>query len=106
MESTKYTLKFTDGEETKLTLNFAALYALSAENHELYEVFNKVATEGTDDIIDYLKVLYIGYRCANGEPMTFENFLIRLPMDIPYCVKLALQLITPPKKAETSETAL
>lgn len=106
MESTKYTLKLLDGEEVKITLNWAALNTLSMEDHELYEVFNKVATEGTNDLLDYMKLLYVGFRCANGNTLTFEDFLVKLPIDIPYCVKVVLQLISPPKKAETSETAL
>lgn len=106
MESTKYTLKLLDGEEVKVTLNWAALNTLSMEDHEFYEVFNKVATEGSNDLLDFMKLLYVGFRCANGNAMTFEEFLVKLPIDIPYCVKAALQLISPPKKAETSETAL
>ena len=69
MESTKYTLKLLDGEEVKVTLNWAALNTLSMEDHELYEVFNKVATEGSNDLLDFMKLLYVGFRCANGHPV-------------------------------------
>lgn len=55
----------TNGQEIKLTLNFARLLKVKNENKEIYERYNNVILNGTKDIFDMIDVIYTAYLCAN-----------------------------------------
>lgn len=68
MEETKttgqeFTLK--NGEVVTLSLSFGRLNLLKKLDIELYDRFNKILYGKSEDILDLVTIIYVGYWCAN-----------------------------------------
>lgn len=99
--------KLTLGDKTlDIWLNWYGLYKLSLINHEIYLDVNRTIMSGSNELMDYLKVIYAGYVTAapdDSDIMDFNRFLIELDYN-DELVDLAFQILHPPKKAKTSPT--
>lgn len=79
LKNTFLDFKFEDGETTKMTLTFYAVYQLKNKNKKVYDEYNKVMAGGVKEELDLITVLYAAYLCAHldEECMSFEEFLIK-----------------------------
>ena len=59
----EYTLS--NGEVVTLSLTFGKLNMLKKLNHDLYERVNKIFYGKSEDILDLVTMVYVGYWCAN-----------------------------------------
>lgn len=102
MKSTYQELVLENGETVKLTLNFARLLKIQAEQPNVYEKFMRVLQNKNFDIVfDSLAVLYTGYLCANMNNesiLSEEDFIELVPFDLELINVLAGKLIQSKKK--------
>ena len=94
-----------NGEHIKLTLNFKKLYQLKSSRKDIYDRYNRVQMNGTEDILDFTLILYTAYLCAQEDMdkvMTEEEFLDALPPYQNVIVSTVMDL-TMQKKAIASE---
>ena len=86
MKSTFQELELTNGKVVKLTLNFARLLKIKTENIQTYEDFMRIIQgKDFDPLLDALKVIYVGYLCANidnDEILEENEFYELVPFDI------------------------
>lgn len=100
----KYEFEFYDGSKCQMTLAFILLKKLSCKNKELYKRCQKVMTNGPEDELDMVTVLYAAYICANmnGENLlTEDEFTEKCGWDR-FAVKDAFDAMTNPKKRKAS----
>lgn len=91
-------LKLKNGEEVNLSLTIKGLSNLQSTNNPLYKSVCKVIINGTEDIIEMLKVLYASYLIAyenKNECYSFEEFNSLLPDNISKLYYLTAQLVYP-----------
>ena len=105
MEETKvigqeYTL--TNGEVVRLSLSFGKLNLLKKLENELYERFNKILYGKSEDILDLVTIVYVGYWCANFKVTeklyTEEEFIELVEFDTIELQKTFKGLTQPKKK--------
>lgn len=91
-----------DDSVVKLTLTYARLYKVRAENKEAYDRYNKVMMEGSKDEFDNLFLLYTAYLCGlvgTGETtMSFEDFIEKVPPNRKEIQTAIRRLVYPVKK--------
>lgn len=54
-----------NGESVYLSLSFGRLNLLKKLNLELYNRFNEILYGKSNDILDLVTIIYVGYWCAN-----------------------------------------
>lgn len=100
------TVVMADGREETLCLSFAALWQLKTKRPNEYKTVNRILVKGTEDIMDYLSLLYAAYLCANLERIEgcegFLDFSARAPEF--NAVMLAVNELISPKKRAASAT--
>lgn len=99
-----------DGSALTLTLNFMALYRLKNLRPKVYKQLNTILLHGTEDVLDYVTMIYGGYLCANVASMeggavdnllTWEQFLAIAP-EINEVAAAAKALMNPKKSAASA----
>lgn len=102
MKNTYQELELMNGESIKMTLNFARLLKIKADQPQIYDRFMKVLQNKEFDIVfDSLTVLYTGYLCANignESILSEEEFVELIPFDLELINTKAGQLIQSKKK--------
>ena len=97
MKNTYQELELSNGKVVKLTLNFARLLAVKNKDVKLYnELMRIMQYKDFDPIMDSLKVLYVGYLCANignEEEMSEEEFMELVPFNLEKVNLLAGKLV-------------
>lgn len=99
MKNTILDFKLGDDTVLKMTLNYAQLYKLRAQNKSLYERYSKIIVKGAQDEFDNLTVLYTAYACANLDKalITEMEFIERMTIDREYIAN-SLQALMGQKK--------
>ena len=100
----RYEFEFYDGKTCEMTLAFILLKKLSCKNKELYKRCQKVMTNGPEDELDMIAVLYAAYVCANmnGENLlTEDEFTEKCGCDR-FALRDAFDAMTNPKKRKAS----
>lgn len=91
-----------DDSVVNLTLNYARLYKVRADNKEAFDRYNKAMMEGTKDEFDNISILYAGYLCglvgSEATPMTYEEFLELIPPNRRDVQTAIRKLVYPVKK--------
>lgn len=91
-----------DDSVIKMTLTYARLYKVRAENKEVYDRYNKIMMEGSKDEFDNLFLLYTGYLCGlvgtEETPMSFEDFMEQVPPNRKDVQTAIRRLVYPVKK--------
>lgn len=102
--TTAHTFEFCDGTTCQMTLAFIRLKMLSGKNKNLYKRCQKVMTNGPEDELDILAVLYTAYVCANidsDDLMTEDDFIMKCGTDR-FALSEAYEEMTNPKKRKAS----
>ena len=87
-----------DGTKTDLTLTFYALYQMKAKHEGLYKRYNRIMTNGMNEELDMIAVLYAAYVCAHLHDeaiMTEEEFMIGCGSDRRAVADAVKKLTTP-----------
>lgn len=91
----------TNGETVNLSLSFGRLNLLKKLNYELYDRFNKILYGKSEDIMDMVTIIYVGYWCANfkitDKPYSEEDFIELVDFDM-LEIKRVFTALTQPKK--------
>ena len=91
-----------DDSVVKMTLTYARLYKVRAENKEVYDRYNKIMMEGSKDEFDNLFLLYTAYLCGligtDETPMSYEDFMEAVPPNRREVQTAIRKLVYPTKK--------
>ena len=98
MKNTYQEFELANGEKVKLTMNFARLLKVKNDNPKLYDDLMRILQyKEFDPVFDSIRVLYIGYLCAQlgsgKEVYTEEEFIELVPFDLEKINILAGKLI-------------
>lgn len=99
--NTYETVKLSNGQEIKLTLNLKRLLLLKSRKRELYVEANKIITKGPEDIEDMVKIVYVAYLCALDtgiEEIPYDTFIELVPQELGEITSLAADLVSAKKK--------
>lgn len=82
MKNTYFNFTLNDDSIVSLTLNFAQLYKLRAQDKNLYDRYNQVIVKGAKDEFDNITILYTAFKCADlNNKMTYEEFIELVPIN-------------------------
>lgn len=104
MEDSKVTgqeFKLNNGEIVMLSLSFGRLNLLKKLNVELYNRFNSILYGKSEDILDLVTIIYVGYWCANfklTDNLYKEDDFIELVDFDTLEIQRAFKSLTQPKK--------
>lgn len=90
-----------NGETVILSLSFARLNILRKLNIELYDRFNKILYGKSEDILDLVTIIYVGYWCANfkiTDNLYKEDDFIELVEFDTLEIQRTFKALTQPKK--------
>ena len=97
------TIEFTlnDGQVVKLTLTFGKLNVLKSVDNILYTKSNRVINGKSDEILDLVTIIYVGYWCANfgqDDLLKESDFVDLVPFDLLEIKRVFTELSQPKKK--------
>ena len=90
-----------NGETVTLSLSFGRLNLLKKLDLELYDRFNKILYGKSEDILDLVTIIYVGYWCANfgkADKLYKEDDFIELVEFNTLEIKRTFNALTQPKK--------
>ncbi len=99
--NTYQTVKLSNGQDIKLTLNLKRLLLLKSKKRDLYLEANKIVTKGPEDIEDMAKIVYVAYLCAletGVQEIPYATFIELVPQELGEITSLAADLVSPKKK--------
>ncbi len=104
-------LELNNGSIVKLTLTFGRLNLLKRVNNELYQKYNKIIMQKSDDILDLVTILYVAYWCAyynagQSNIYTENDFIELAPFDLSEIKRIYKQLTQPKKKMNLEEHSI
>ena len=98
-------LVMADGREETLVLSFAALWQLKTRRPNEYKTVSRILVQGSDDVMDYLSLLYAAYLCAHLEDLEgcegFRKFADRAP-EVNAVMLAANELVSPKKRTASA----
>ena len=102
LKTTNMVFDLNDGEKINLTISFKLLYQLRSKNKSLYEKYSKTVLLGSEDLFDFIQIIYVAYLCANIDDlsncMDFETFIDKIPNNARIIAETAGELTQPKKK--------
>ena len=111
MNNTYIDMVLMNGKEVKLTYYFRALEVVFSKHEDLKAAWLNAAVKGTNDSVDIVKGLYIGYLCGQVEQVggicslkedvyTLEQFMELISQDIYFVHNTWSKFISPKKKPD------
>lgn len=99
--NTYRTMELQNGQSVRLTLNLKRLLLLKSNHLDLYKEVSRIIIKGTEDIMEFIKIIYAGYLCAlekGSFEMPFDEFIEVIPQDFGELAEITGDLISPKKK--------
>lgn len=97
-----------NGETVQLEVSWSILERLRVSRDECYADFSRIVTKGSDDILDFPRVIYAAYRGSylkqNGSTngaMTYMDFIDLIPDDIKGVSETVAALLDPKSKRDS-----
>lgn len=100
MKNTFIEFTLNNEEVVNLTLTFGKLNILKSVNNELYQKFNKIFYGKSEDVMDMVTMIYVGYWCANfgkDDLHKEQDFIELVPFDLVE-IERTFKGLTQPKK--------
>lgn len=102
LKTTNMEFELNDGEKINLVINFSLLYQLRSKNKSIYDKYSKTILVGSEDLFDFIQIIYVAYLCANIDSlencMSFDTFIEKMPNDVRKIAEVAGELTQPKKK--------
>ncbi len=102
LKTTNMEFELNDGEKINLIINFSLLYQLRSKNKSIYDKYSKTILVGSEDLFDFIQIIYVAYLCANindlDNCMSFDTFIEKMPNDVRKIAEVAGELTQTKKK--------